>query len=162
MCDWSPDVRSSDLRSRHDLQAGGQRILGFGELQVRPAAAEEAHEELLEVGVHRLEGRQEAFSSLAVQAGDALAQAGDGVHQVAALRLHADDLLVELAGLHLGAQVDRAHVVALADQASELGLYLLARRQLLALTDLRRLERSEETTSELQSLMRNSYAVFCL
>src|SRR3546814_9077776 len=53
------------------------------------------------------EGRQEAFSSLAVQAGDALAQAGDGVHQVAALRLHADDLPVELAGLHLGAQVDR-------------------------------------------------------
>src|SRR3546814_7703611 len=122
--DWSSDVCSSDLgerrqrllaarqqrhdlqalarRARHDLQAGGQRILGFGELQVRPAAAEEAHEELLEVGVHRLEGRQEAFSSLAVQAGDALAQAGDGVHQVAA--------------------------------------------------------RSEEHTSELQSLMRNSYA----
>src|SRR3546814_6398958 len=102
-----------------------------------------------------LEGRQEAFSSLAVQAGDALAQAGDGVHQVAALRLHADDLLVELAGLHLGAQVDRAHVVALADQASELGLYLLARRQLLALTDLRRLEHVVERAIELLAYSRH-------
>src|SRR3546814_6676863 len=43
------DLQALARRARHDLQAGGQRILGFGELQVRPAAAEEAHEELLEV-----------------------------------------------------------------------------------------------------------------
>src|SRR3546814_4520547 len=57
--------------------------------------------------------------------------------------------------LHLGAQVDRAHVVALADQASELGLYLLARRQLLALTDLRRLEHVVERAIELLAYSRH-------
>src|SRR3546814_17487151 len=114
--DWSSDVCSSDLqqrhdlqslarRARHDLQAGSQRILRFGELEVRPAAAEEAHEELLEVGVHRLEGRQEAFSSLAVQAGDALAQAGARVHQVRAPRLPAYDLLAQLPPPPLGPPV---------------------------------------------------------
>src|SRR3546814_10370632 len=35
-------------------------------------------------------------------------------------------------------------------------------RKLLARTDVRLPRRSEEHTSELQSLMRNSYAVFCL
>src|SRR3546814_5129850 len=32
----------------------------------------------------------------------------------------------------------------------------------LSRAEIRRMERSEEHTSELQSLMRNSYAVFCL
>src|SRR3546814_5857423 len=59
--DWSTDVCSSDLarRARHDLQAGGQGIFRFRQLHVRAAAAEQAHEELLEEGVHRLE-RSEA------------------------------------------------------------------------------------------------------
>src|SRR3546814_10189160 len=35
-------------------------------------------------------------------------------------------------------------------------------RRLTVVTDVRRLDRSEEHTSELQSLMRISYAVFCL
>src|SRR3546814_5857030 len=35
-------------------------------------------------------------------------------------------------------------------------------RETADLADLRHLRRSEEHTSELQSLMRNSYAVFCL
>src|SRR3546814_3423735 len=37
-----------------------------------------------------------------------------------------------------------------------------ARREVLAFRDLQAAQRSEEHTSELQSLMRISYAVFCL
>src|SRR3546814_5339163 len=43
------------------------------------------------------------------------------------------------------------------DQAVRVGALQLARRQLAPV-----LQRSEEHTSELQSLMRNSYAAFCL
>ena len=51
--------------------------------------------------------------------GDALAQPGDGVDQIDALGLQAGDLLLDLGRLGLGAQIDRAHIVALADQALE-------------------------------------------
>ncbi len=60
---------------------------------MRPAAAEQPHEELGEVLVDLLEGRQQALAPFAVEAGDALAQPGDGGHQVLAFVLHPGDLL---------------------------------------------------------------------
>src|SRR3546814_6870114 len=45
----------------------------------------------------------------------------------------------------------------------DLGVFLtVVGSVMVALANLSRLARSEEQTSELQSLMRNSYAVFCL
>ena len=89
-------------------------------------------EQLLEVGVDLLERGQQALAALAVELGDALAQPADRLGQVGALGLERGDLLVQLLGLVLGAQIDRAHVVALADQALELVLDLVERRQLLS------------------------------
>src|SRR3546814_5205425 len=57
---------------------------------------------------------------------------------------------------------DRADVVVAGDRIVAIGLDA-ARRHLAASPDARRIDaRSEEHTSELQSLMRISYAVFCL
>src|SRR3546814_10534473 len=47
-------------------------------------------------------------------------------------------------------------------EVSGAGKMLLRDVQLLAIAEHRLICRSEEHTSELQSLMRNSYAVFCL
>ncbi len=96
-----------------------QRILRLGEPQLGLAAAEQLGEELLEVAADLLEGGEEALAALAVQALDALAQAADGGDQVVALGRHAGDLLLELVGLFLGAQVHRAHGLALVHQALE-------------------------------------------
>src|SRR3546814_5700047 len=58
---------------------------------------------------------------------------------------------------------DRATVMLFAVQT--IGLFVIATLAVISLSVLRRSARetrSEEHTSELQSLMRNSYAVFCL
>ena len=68
-----------------DFEPRLQRILRLGEPQLGLAAAEQLGEELLEVAAHLLEGDEEALAALAVQALDALAQAGDGGDQVVAL-----------------------------------------------------------------------------
>src|SRR3546814_3109073 len=65
---------------------------------------------------------------------------------------HALDAAGELdhfAGLHVVEAVDAGHAVADRQHLADLG-------------DIRLVARSEEHTSELQSLMRISYAVFCL
>src|SRR3546814_11640055 len=71
-----------------------------------------------------------------------------------------DDLAQRGAGLQrdvfLRPGLERAQAIAAWRQVAELG-QPLARRQTALQPD-----RSEEHTSELQSLMRNSYAVFCL
>src|SRR3546814_4866035 len=90
-----------------------------------------------------------------------------GDHQLAVL--DAGDQLLRLLGLargfiQLGARLLGFQVAAalalgqLQLQAVELALLFLQLAVLLG----QRLERSEEHTSELQSLMRISYAVFCL
>ena len=71
-------------RARHDLQAGVQGVFRLAQGEVRPAAAEEPHEELGRSGLlttskaARSRSRPSRFKR-----GDALAQAGDGRDQVA-------------------------------------------------------------------------------
>ena len=60
-----------------------------------PPAAEEPREQLVEVLVDHLEGGQQPLAALAVEAGDALAQPGDGVDQIGALVLQAGELGLE-------------------------------------------------------------------
>src|SRR3546814_13020823 len=57
---------------------------------------------------------------------------------------------------------DRAHVTAIANQARRLTKIPLLLQQRRTYRRLGGDQRSEEHTSELQSLMRISYAVFCL
>src|SRR3546814_5250459 len=68
---------------------------------------------------------------------------------------------------HVGARRDRERGGVGIDAAVDLQPYVAARlvdhlADRLDLAELAGDERSEEHTSELQSLMRNSYAVFCL
>ena len=114
-----------------DFEARLQRVFRLGQPQLGLAAAEQLGEELLEVDAHLLEGDDEALAAFAVQALDALAQAGDGGDQVVALGRHAGDLLLELVGLLLGAQVHRAHGLALVHQPLEAMLGLLDLGQLV-------------------------------
>ena len=79
------DLRLLAGRPRDDLEAGFERIVGFGELQLRRAAAEEVGEQPLEVRVDRVEGGEQPLAALAVEAADALAQALDRRDQVVAL-----------------------------------------------------------------------------
>src|SRR3546814_2429092 len=140
--DWSSDVCSSDL----------QRV---GECALAPAEAQR---------VLPLQRQVQVRLVLA--------------HQVVAIRLGAEVLLpvcIEVAAIEVDA------VVTTPQLADEIGIQLDATRQAAAridesLVDLQDLAiraadevgripvvvRSEEHTSELQSLMRISYAVFCL
>jgi hypothetical protein len=43
-------------RARHDLQAGAERVAFLGQFELRPAAAEQAHEQLGEMPANPLEG----------------------------------------------------------------------------------------------------------
>src|SRR3546814_968506 len=65
---------------------------------------------------------------------------------------------VRLAGLHREAEAGLQHVVLVADVVAEVAVGLLAAQGVEGV----QAARSEEHTSELQSLMRISYAVFCL
>ena len=78
--------------SESPSKAGVERILGLGQLEMGPAATEQADEQLGKVLVDLLERGQQALSALPVQARNALAQPADGGNQVAPLRLHAGDL----------------------------------------------------------------------
>src|SRR3546814_6570687 len=85
------------------------------------------------------------------------------VEQVAAAVAVAVLRPVAVARRHELAHAHRAGVAALEREDVELRLFLRQREQLRQLTgEERRAPRSEEHTSELQSLMRISYAVFCL
>src|SRR3546814_3608450 len=96
-------------------------------------------------------GRSGAFGFLLFEEGDALLDAGIGVELADALvDRPGDDGRGQFAR---GGQQPFAGLVELADHA---------RAGLLVPVIALLLERSEEHTSELQSLMRISYAVFCL
>src|SRR3546814_1843175 len=94
--------------------------------------------------------------------------AGTLRHQAREQRHHdlevlAVDLLVAQAELNrLGQRVD--HVIAVVVQDQHIGARIQHRRDVLreVARAERRLHRSEEHTSELQSLMRISYVVFCM
>src|SRR3546814_5107044 len=83
------------------------------------------------------------------------AQVADAVHEDAAGGIEAAHVhRVAGGGVAVLADVERAHAGAVAQRLGERGRALLV-EQVAA-------DRSEEHTSELQSLLRISYAVFCL
>src|SRR3546814_10440683 len=77
----------------------------------------------------------------------ARAEGGDIVHRTGPIERHQRDDVFKAGGLHRRKRAAHAF-----------GFQLEHAHRLAALKQLR----SEEHTSELQSLMRNSYAVFCL
>src|SRR3979409_1259164 len=94
------------------------------------AAAEQFHEQPLEMAVDGFERGQQALARLAVEALDALAQPLDGFHQIVALRGERGVLGFDLAQLFLGAQIYRAKPLAVAAQLFEAFFDLVKRRQL--------------------------------
>ena len=76
------------------------------------AAAEQAGEQLAEMAVDRLEGRQQPLAALAVQRGDGRAQAVDRLLQLGLARLGLADGGLQLGHLDVGPQVDRPQPVA--------------------------------------------------
>jgi hypothetical protein len=77
-----------------------------------------------------------AASRRPVEGRDPLAQARDRGHQVASLGLHAGDPQIQLFGFRLGAQIDRAHILALTLEPRQLEFGVLACRQLFVGTDI--------------------------
>ncbi len=109
-------------RLRQDFEAGFERVVALDELQLGVAAAEQLGEQMLEVLVDDLERGQQPFARLGVETVDALAQALDRLDQVVALAGELVVLLLDLAQLFFGAQVDGAEPLALAPDAIERGL----------------------------------------
>src|SRR3546814_8657723 len=137
--DWSSDVCSSYLVWAADAEVETHRLADLGlERLVRGEAADLAVEDV--VARPLLDQRLVVFGQLARRA-DRL----DGVD----LTLHDVELAVDRRQALF--RLDQNHAVhAVGD--------VLGHRRRGAVVD----ERSEEHTSELQSLMRISYAVFCL
>ena len=84
---------------------------------MRLAAAEQAGEQLGEMAVDPLERRRQPLPHFVVECRNAAAQPRDRLGQLGALALQLGDPRLDLGGLALGHQIDRAHAVALADQA---------------------------------------------
>ena len=84
---------------------------------MRPAAAEHAGEQLLEIPVYLLEHSCQPLPSFAVQMTDGAAQLGDGRRQFVPLGDDGGDLFFDLIRLQLGAQIHRPHLLALLQQA---------------------------------------------
>src|SRR3546814_8069288 len=87
--------------------------------------------------------------------------AGDGEHQVVMLRVHGFDIRAQ-SSPELGKSLQRHRVGAGRWRDDAPAAFEQARKSRLRPTIFRARYRSEEHTSELQSLMRISYAVFCL
>src|SRR3546814_5177639 len=136
--DWSSDVCSSDLTRCHQHRIGGDRL----------AIVEVDEQRAVRLFFDRLEGRVEAEL-------DALGHRD--------LQQAVADLLVIAAQDRIAAVDDRHLAAKFVEDAGELVGDIAAAcdddpvRQGIEVKN-----RSEEHTSELQSLMRNSYAVFCL
>src|SRR3546814_3905358 len=174
--DWSSDVCSSDL-----IEADQPRAIArgkFGKPADRDHRVEQGH--VGAIGQRRwLLGGADDADLLAERAREILDD-------------HRDDRLLDILaerdlhviGEHRRGLADRGHVADERRGDAPVGPYLHLRRQLgiapdedvalveradhvllagyLLLGDEGRRRRSEEHTSELQSLMRSSYAVFCL
>src|SRR3546814_9277106 len=166
--DWSPDVCSSDLtrtRGRGSVAGGAAGDGGRGRARtavagppVRPSGTLAE----LQNGVDHLLSALDAGAEILV---DRLGGGNEGILVGLVHRDAARLQLVQQVGLHLGGRlVDealgllataveyRAHVLR------QGGVVLLRHQGIGRGVDVR----SEEHTSELQSLMRISYAVFCL
>src|SRR3546814_3645523 len=151
--DWSSDVCSSDLVDggargvfRSLLGGGIAGLLVDFLLRYRIAAE------------HRLPARRRAFGKVGIGLG--LGQIGARLCELL-VDVRRLDFREQLAGFHVRADVDFPvfQIAAGARVDRRAGVSLEPARQLQRGAGT---ERSEEHTSELQSLMRNSYAVFCL
>ena len=120
----------------HDFQAGFKRVVGLGQGQIGPPAAEQFYEQFLEMVVDRFEGRHQSFPAFAVELANALAQAGYRGDQVIAFALHRIDLGFQFLRLDFGAQVDRAHIVPLANLPHHLCLDGFRIRQFFVFGDI--------------------------
>src|SRR3546814_3297739 len=133
--DWSSDVCSSDLvEQRVDLRRERRHVLG--------------------VGQHRQ-----------VEFGFMRGVAAEGLEQLVAFKAHVAGAGEQPRshGLHL--RVGVQHAADVAEASVQLGVEQRFGRRAVVAADRLAVEvddRSEEHTSELQSLMRTSYAVFCL
>src|SRR5258708_13850907 len=88
-----------------DFKSGVEGIVTLDQVQRRLAAAEQLHEQPLEMAVDDFEGGQEPLARLAVEALDTLAQPLDGFHQIVTLRRERSVLRFDLAQLFLCAQI---------------------------------------------------------
>src|SRR3546814_2344519 len=136
--DWSSDVCSSDL-SRDHADAGEPEAIGPAD-PLTQIADEDRAERGADVDAHV----EDRIGRVAAQIGQAI-ELADHHRDIGLQKTRADDDERECEP----EDVDR-----------RIGLF--HRRIGDALVALERHERSEEHTSELQSLMRISYAVFCL
>jgi hypothetical protein len=100
-----------------DFEAGEERVVGADQSEVGAAAAEHSCEELLEVAVDLGEDLVEALAAFSVEVADRAAQLVDGGGEFGAFGVDAGEAGFDLGGFELGAQVDRAHFLALAGEA---------------------------------------------
>src|SRR3546814_5229608 len=150
--DWSSDVGSSDLFGVERRGIGGPPLL-IHRLEPRRAVPEEG-------GTVAIVGRQIMDERDAV-GGEGVA-VGYPLHDAQRRGGRRDDGKARVDQPHLAH--DPEHQPCRGGNDRELALQIKAgqRRPHPRIMMARRLERSEEHTSELQSLMRISYAVFCL
>src|SRR3546814_379342 len=174
--DWSSDVCSSDLALEQEGLVGQQQRIAVVEVHLHLGGTTLVGQgvdvdalHLAEV-VDVLEDRVELVhrvDAIGLAAGLAAARAADRRHQrIVRVGVHVDQEEFQLRRHHrLPALVDVELEDALQDVAG--GDLHLPSGEVVGVADhlRRRLGvpgRSEEHTSQLQSLMRNSYAVFCL
>src|SRR3546814_3156846 len=138
--DWSSDVCSSDL-AEQSLQCGKRRLGAH-----LPALALDAVEQRGFLSAHI---SASADAHLQRERRDAVGRQPDGrLHRIYRKGIFAAD--VDIAMRRADGMGRDRHPL---DQAERIAFHQHA---------IRKGARSEEHTSELQSLMRNSYAVFCL
>src|SRR3546814_10559876 len=159
--DWSSDVCSSYLRDVSTAPLRMRLSLGSGEDLGSRAATTERQADQAKAPDHRHPGRR--FGDFRNQADARTAAEAEffGIE-----RLPADDAVVEFERSQVRREVQRDRAgdeiagrrpcIAAALAGAAAGIAVDANIPISAET------RSEEHTSELQSLMRNSYAVFCL
>ena len=99
-------------RARRQLQAGRQRVLDVGQLELGAPAAEQTHEQRLEMLLDLGERGAQPLAALAVQGRDRPAQALERCGQLGLLGLQGLDPHGQLLHLVEGAQIDRAEPLA--------------------------------------------------
>ena len=105
-----------------NFKTGFERIIRLDQFQVSRAAVKQAGKERLEVRVDDIKRAEEALAGFLVELADAFAEFFNGLNEVIAFRLHRGHLVGDFLRFDFGAEVDRTHVVALADEALQLYL----------------------------------------
>ena len=98
-------------RLRDDLDAGVEHVVGVGQRELGPAAAEHAREGLPEQLVDRVEGLAEAPSGLAVHVLDGAVEIVEGLLDVELLRREIREAFLGVGPLTSGVQIDGAHAI---------------------------------------------------